>query len=49
MRKEMDLPEYRFDQELVMALLDPQTFSIMPLDTPVLGEGTTKCGPRKKR
>jgi hypothetical protein len=31
MRRGIDLPEYRFDQELVMALLDPQP----PLDLPI--------------
>lgn len=32
MRRGIDLPEYRFDQELVIALLDPQPMSGMLLD-----------------
>lgn len=32
MRRGIDLPEYRFDQELVIALLDPQPMSDMLLD-----------------
>ncbi|KAF1847625.1 ankyrin [Cucurbitaria berberidis CBS 394.84] len=32
MRKVVDCPEYKFDQELVVALLDPQPFPSMALD-----------------
>ncbi|KAH4014403.1 hypothetical protein HBI09_210000 [Parastagonospora nodorum] len=37
MRRGIDLPEYRFDQELVIALLDPQPISGMLLRTTEIG------------